>query len=165
MLGNLPSESPSACYNGDGWCSQGGREERCWRMLCHWCRCVFSLSLCVFVGVSRSSWLLADASPPPALQPCSTAQHRSKSTDRTDTEGWVNVMSASLVLLYCVCVCVCGVGVTDNKRISMKRMRGNRCRDFDLISVFPLWFGMKYDISFPYMNITQDKHILLHVCV
>lgn len=64
------------------------------------------LSLSVFVGVSRSSWLLADASPPPALQPCSTAQHRSKSRDQTDTEGWVNVMSLWLVLLvmlYCVC--------------------------------------------------------------
>lgn len=55
-------------------------EGRCWRMLCHWCRCVFSLSLAlsVLVGVSRSSWLLADASPPPALQPCSTAQHHKR---------------------------------------------------------------------------------------
>lgn len=115
MLGNLQSESPSACYNGDGWCWEGVRRGEMLKNAVSLVplRILFlSLSLSVFVGVSRSSWLLADASPPPALQPCSTAQHRSGSRDKTDTEGWVNVMSVwlvTLVMLYCVCflLCVC----------------------------------------------------------
>jgi len=64
-----------------------------------------------------------------------------------------------------VCVCVWGGGFTENKRISRRRMRGNRCWERQIL-IFPFWFGMKYDILFPYTNInTGQTYSAVCVCL